>query len=113
MSKSPTHHFYYDTSSSELRDAALAPSTLRSYNLNLNKFLTFTRLTLSQLTALPSRIVDQRLSEFIDDLFTQRGSYDYACQALFGLIYRHPPLRLKLGESRLRLRGWKRLKQHR
>ena len=113
MSKSPTHHSYYDTSSSELRDAALAPSTLRSYNLNLNKFLTFTRLTLSQLTALPSRIVDQRLSEFIDDLFTQRGSYDYACQALFGLIYRHPPLRLKLGESRLRLRGWKRLKQHR
>lgn len=104
---------YYDVSSSELRDAALAPSTLRSYNLNLNKFLTFTRLTLPQLIALPSRIIDQRLAEYIDDLFAQRGSYDYACQALFGLIYRHPPLRLKLGESRLRLRGWKRLKEHR
>lgn len=113
MSKSSSHRHYYDTSSSELRDAALAPSTLRSYTINLNKFLTFTRLNLPSLIALPPPIVDQRLSEYIDDLFAQRGSYDYACQAVFGLIYRHPPLRLKLGESRLRLRGWKRLKQHR
>lgn len=113
MSSRPSDSVYYDTSSSELRDAALAPSTLRSYNLNLNKFLTFTRLSLPKLIALPASIVDQRLSEYIDVMFAQRGSFDYACQALFGLIYRHPPLRLHLGEARMRLRGWKRLKQHR
>lgn len=94
MSSLPSDYVYYDTSSSELRDAALAPSTLRSYNLNLNKFLTFTRLSLSKLIALPPAIVDQRLSEYIDVMFAQRGSFDYACQTLFGLIYRHPPLRL-------------------
>lgn len=104
--------FYYDTTSSELRDAALAPSTRRSYDHNLNKFLTYTRLSLSKLLVLPPTIIDQRLSEYIDDLFAQRGSYEYACQSLFGLIYRHPPLRLQLGEARMRLRGWKRLKQH-
>lgn len=103
---------YYDTTSSELRDAALAPSTLRSYNQNLNKFLKHTRLPLSKLILLPSTIIDQRMSEYIDILFAQRGSYDYACQALFGLVYRHPRIRLKLGESRMRLRGWKRLKAH-
>lgn len=113
MMTSSTEYVYYDTSSSELRDAALAPSTLRSYNNNLKKFLTFTRLSLPKLIALPMAIVDQRLSAYIDELFARRGSYDYACQALFGLIYRHPPLRLHLGESRMRLRGWKRLKQHR
>lgn len=102
---------YYDTSSSELRDAALSDSTRRSYDLNLNKFLTHTRLTLKQLLCLTSTVIDQRLSEYIDDLFARKGSYDYACQSLFGLIYRCPRLRLKLGESRLRLRGWKRLKK--
>ena len=101
---------YYDTTSSELRDAALADSTRRSYDLNLNKFLTFTRLTLPRLLRLTPAIIDQRLSHYIDDLFARAGSYDYACQSMFGLIYRCPVLRLALGESRLRLRGWKRLK---
>lgn len=104
---------YYDTSSSTLRDAALSKATLRSYNNNVNKFLTFTRLSLPELLALPSTIIDQRLSQYIDDLFAHKGSYDYAAQTLFGLIYRCPRLRLRLGESRLRLRGWKKLKQTR
>lgn len=108
-----SHHgegVYYDTSSSTLRDAALSEATLRSYNNNVNKFLTFTRLSLPQLLALPSTIIDQRLSQYIDTLFARKGSYDYASQTLFGLIFRCPRLRLVLGESRLRLRGWKRLK---
>lgn len=104
---------YYDTTSSTLRDAALSKATLRSYDNNLNKFLKFTRLPLSHLVQLHPMLIDQRLSEYIDDLFAQKGSYDYACQTLFGLIYKCPRLRPSLGESRLRLRGWKRLKQHR
>ena len=101
---------YYDTSSSVLRDAALSKATLRTYNNNVNKFLTFTRLDLPQLLRLAPTLVDQRLSEYIDDMFNQRGSFEYASQSLFGLIYRCPALRHSLGESRLRLRGWKRLK---
>lgn len=101
---------YYDTSSSVLRGAALSRATQRTYGNNVNKFLTHTRLTLSQLLRLAPTLVDQRLSEYIDELFAQRGSFDYASQALFGLIYRCPALRHSLGESRLRLRGWKRLK---
>jgi integrase len=102
--------FYYDTTSSRLRDAALAPSTHLSYTRNLDKFLTHTRLSLSELMLLSPTIIDQRMAEYIDDLFARRGSYEYACQAVFGLIYRHPPIKLHLGESRMRLRGWKRLK---
>ena len=98
---------YYDTTSSTLRDAALSKATLRTYNNNVNKFLTHTRLSLSQLIGLAPSLVDQRLSEYIDDLFAQHGSFDYASQTVFGLIYRRPTLRNHLGESRLRLRGWK------
>src|SRR5690349_12818355 len=76
---------YYDTSSSTLRDAALSKATLRSYNNNLNKFLTHTRLSFLQLTKLQPTLIDQRLSEYIDDLFSHKGSYDYASQSLFGL----------------------------
>lgn len=101
------------TGPSILRDAALAPATLRAYRLNLDRFLRHTRLNLSQLLLLPPSQIDLRLSAFIDHLFSVRGSYDYACQALFGLVYQCPSLRLQLGESRLRLRGWKRLKKHR
>lgn len=104
---------YYDTSSSTLRDAALSKSTLRSYNNNLNKFLTHTRLSLSQLTMLRPTLIDQRLSEYIDSQYLAKGSYDYASQTLFGLIHRCPRLRHQLGEARLRLRGWKKLKHSR
>lgn len=104
---------YYDTSSSTLRDAALSEATRASYNKNVNKFLHYTRLTFPQLVRLPNRIIDQRLSEYIDDLFARRDSFDYASQTLFGLIFRCPRLRPALGESRLRLRGWRKLKQQR
>jgi integrase len=111
---SHTDQVYYDTTSSTLRDGALAPATLRAYNTNVNKFLLFTRLpSLTRLLQLSPTLIDQRLSEYIDTLFEQRGSFHYASQTLFGLIFRCPPLRYHLGESRLRLRGWKRLKEHR
>lgn len=104
---------YYDTTSSTLRDGALAPATLKAYDTNVNKFLTFTRLSsLNHLLRMKPVIIDQRLSEYIDQLFASHGSYSYASQALFGLIYRCPPLRHHLGESRLRLRGWNRLRVH-
>ena len=108
-----TEEIYYDTTSSTLRNAALAPATLKAYDNNINKFLIFTRLTLAQVLQLAPTQIDQRLSEYIDDLFLQRGSYEYANQTLFGLVFRCPPLRFHLGESRLRMRGWKKLKKQR
>lgn len=98
---------------STLRDAALAPATLRAYNKNLNRFLQFTRLPLSSLLLLAPVHIDTLLSAFIEHLFNTQGSYDYACQSMFGLIYRCPLLRYHLGESRLRLRGWLKLKTKR
>ena len=109
-----TDEVYYDTTSSRLRDGALAPATLKAYDTNVNRFLSFTRLpSLSTLLALSPVIIDQRLSEYIDTLFEQRGPYHYASQTMFGLVFRCPPLRFHLGESRLRLRGWNRLREHR
>lgn len=107
------HPLLSDYPSSILRDAALAPATLRAYNNNLVKFLRYTRLTLFQLLQLSAATIDRRLAAYIDHLYSTQGSYDYACQAMFGLIYRAPSLRLRLGEARLRLRGWKRLKTQR
>jgi integrase len=96
---------------SRLRDAALGSTTLRAYNDNVNKFLHHTRLSLRQLLTLPPFIIDRRLALFIDHMFEHGGSYSYACQAVFGLIYRCPSLKYKLGETRLRLRGWSNLKE--
>lgn len=74
---------YYDTTSSELRDAALSKATRASYNKNVNKFLLFTRLTSSQLIHLSTVLIDQRLSEYIDAMFARHDSFDYASQTLY------------------------------
>lgn len=103
-------HSKHWVSQSVLRDAAIKPATLRAYDRNLNKFLTHTRLTLPQLFTLTPSRVDRLLSAFFDHSYDTGGSYDYASQTLFGLIYRRPTLRSLLGESRLRLRGWGQLK---
>lgn len=99
-------------SGSTLRDAALAPATLRAYNKHLSSFLRSVRLSLLDLLALPARRIDQLYSAYVDASFANKGSYDYACQGLFGLIHQCPDLRLRMGETRLRLRGWKRLRKH-
>lgn len=113
VKRTHNHHVHFDLTTSTLRDAALAPATLRTYNKHLNSFLSFIGCSLRVLLLQSPDRIDALLAHFIDSSFEQRGSYEYACQALFGLIYRCPILRLQLGESRLRLRGWKRLKQHR
>ncbi len=95
--------------SSSLRNAALTPSTHRAYSRNLDKFLHFTRLSLSQLLVLRSVEIDTRLSSYFEYEFSIKGSYHNACHALFGVIFHCPRVKVKLGESRLRLRGWRRL----
>lgn len=101
----------FDITTSTLRDAALAPTTLRAYNKQLSNYLAFVGCSLRALLRRSPQQIDALLAQFIDSSFAQQGSYEYACQALFGLIYRCPSLRLQLGEARLRLRGWKRILQ--
>ena len=109
-----THRYPHPSSSSSaLRGAALGPSTHRAYSRNLDNFLHHTRLPLRHLLQQPSSRIDARLSDYFEHDFRHRGSYHNACHALFGLIFQCPRLRTRLGESRLRLRGWRRLIKHR
>lgn len=95
---------------SALLDAAVAPSTLRTYNKNLEQFLTHTRRSLQQILLMRSSDVDYRLSEYIEYLYASHRPFESASHALNGLVYRRPDLKHKLGHSRLRLRGWRRAK---
>ena len=96
--------------SSPLRSAALRPATLSSYDKHLSTFLRHTRLTLKQLLSSSPRRIDRALASFMDWSYSHGGSYDYASHTLNALIFYSPSLRLRLGESRLRLRGWSRIR---
>ena len=96
--------------SSPLRSAALQPATLSSYDKHLSTFLRHTRLTLKQLLSASPRRIDRALAAYMDWSYQHGGSYDYASHTLNALIFYSPSLRLRLGESRLRLRGWSRIR---
>jgi integrase len=96
-----------------LYDAALAPATLRMYNKNLNKLLSHTRLTLTQLLSLSHSRIDRLVSKWIEHLDQSGGSFDYAAQCLHGLIFHCPVLRLKHNRTRMCLRGWSRIRETR
>jgi integrase len=97
--------------SSPLRTAALKPLTHRAYHKNLTKFLHYLHLSLPQLLQLPSARIDTLLSEYFDTCYSVGDSFDYASQTLSAVVFHRPSLRHKLGESRLRLRGWRNLHQ--
>jgi hypothetical protein len=97
------------SSTTVLRDAALRPSTLRIYRKNLSKFLSHTRLSLQQLLSHPPSHIDGLLAAFIDHQYALGGSIDYCQQAVNALVFQRPLLKHRLGESRLRLRGWRNL----
>jgi len=107
MASSP--HFNIQCSS--LRDSALAPATLRTYTINLQSFLQFAHLSMSSFLSISPRTVDHRLAEYIESLHSLGRPFDYASHTVNGVVFRRPELRLKLGESRLRLRGWQRTRR--
>ena len=80
----------FDATTSTLRDAALAPTTLRAYNKHLQIFLAWAGCSLAQLLDRSAQQIDASLAQYIDAAFAARGSYEYACQTLFGLVYRCP-----------------------
>lgn len=92
----------------DLRDLALAPSTIKAYTKQLNHFLTHTSTTLQDLPSLSDRRIDMLLSDFINHLFHSGAPFGYAAHTVGGLVHHLPHLRSKLFESHLRLRGWTR-----
>jgi integrase len=106
----PTPHHTFNQRSA-LRDAALAPATLRTYNKNLQHFLQSSLLSEQRFFSLPPSVLDRRLAEYIEYLYASGGSFDYAAHALNGVVFHRPNMRLQLGESRLRLRGWGRIRR--
>lgn len=95
---------------SPLKAASIQPRTIQSYDDNLKKFLTFTRLTLSKLMRLPAHRIDLLLSSYFDWSFSLGGSYTYATYALNGLCFHYPLLKGQLPESKRRLKGWDNLR---
>jgi len=107
-----THAFTHSMqfSNSRLRDASLAPATLRTYTKNFNSFLSFSQLTLDTFLISRSSKIDRLLSASIEHLHSIGAPFDYASHALNGIIFRKPSLKLKLGVARQCLRGWRRMR---
>ena len=97
--------------SSYLKAAALRPATLTAYDKNLSLFLQHTRISLQHLLSVPAVRIDQLFSHYLEHQYSIGGSFDSASHAFHSLLFRCPSLRHQLGESRLRLRGWSRLKR--
>ena len=95
---------------SSLWSSSVAPATLIAYNKHLKKFLSYTRLRLSQLLRLSPSRIDTRFVAFLNHLHRTRGSYSYGSQALYGLIFHCPKLKLQLPCSKRALKGWNRIR---
>ena len=95
-----------------LRELAVTPTTLRTYDKNLQHFLLHTRLTPSTFLSLSHGHLDRLLAQYIEHLFQCACPFDYASHALHGVMFRRPELRGAgfLPTARQTLRGWSRKK---
>ena len=110
-----------------VRDASLNSATIAKYRSAALRFLQFctasipTSSTATSLLSPDSRTqhddvfshltaadIDVLMSDFIDSLYAEGGSFDLAKNAVFGTIHFQPLLKQQLPESRLRLQGWTR-----
>jgi integrase len=96
-----------------LHALALTPSTRHHYATALLCLLRFHRCTLIQLLERSSATIDQLVSEYLNHLFRNGGSFAQAAHALFGLVHEAPRLKLKLHLARRCLKGWDRHRSHR
>lgn len=60
---------------------------------------------------MPPAAVDRLLAQYIEQLHSLGRPFDYASHTVNGVVFQRPELRLHLGESRLRLRGWLRTRR--
>lgn len=96
-----------------LRELAVTPTTLRTYDKNLQHFLSHTRLSSTNFLALSHAQLDVLLAQYIESLFQRGCPFDYASHALHGVMFRRPELRGAgfLPTARQTLRGWSRSKR--
>ena len=93
-----------------LRESALSPATIRAYNTQVQRFLSFLGVSARKLRSKPAEWIDLRLAEYIHHLYANGHSFTHASHAVFGLVFSLPRLKAQLGESRLCLKGWERLR---
>jgi len=93
-----------------LQDLALAPSSLKSYNKNLSKFLTHARLSPQQLLSEPAMRLDRLLAVYIQSSYDAASPFTYAAHALHAVVYHRPDVKQQLFVARQCLKGWERVK---
>jgi integrase len=94
-----------------LQDLALAPASLKAYNTQLNKFLTYSRLSQQQLLSAPAHQLDRLVAEFIQYSYDTDSPYTYASHALHAVVYHRPDIKQHMFVSRQCLKGWERVKK--
>lgn len=95
-----------------LQDMALASSTLKAYDKQLQNFLTHSRLSLHQLHDLSPRRLDRALAEFVQHSYDCSRPFTYASHALHAVVLQRPELKHDaLYQARACLKGWERVKK--
>lgn len=110
MSTSTTFNQPVSPAAQDLRENALAPATIRAYKQQVQRFLSFLDGSPWELRSKSAEWVDLRLAEYIQHLYSNGYSFTHASHAVFGLVFQYPRLKSQLGESRLCLKGWERLR---
>ena len=94
-----------------LQDMALAPSSLKAYNKQLQSFLTHSRLSRKQLYTLSALRLDRALALYIQHSFDTATPFTYAAHALHAVVFHRLDLKLQLHQARACLKGWERVKK--
>jgi integrase len=94
-----------------LQDLALAPASLKSYNLSLSRFLTHARLSTQQFLTEPALSLDRLLALYIQHSYDSSSPFTYASHALHAVVFHRPDLKTALFTSRQCIKGWERVKK--
>ena len=94
-----------------LQDMALALSSLKAYNKQLQSFLTHSRLTPEQLSLMSARRLDRALALYIQHCYDSSTPFQYAAHALHAVVFHRLDLKQKLHQARSCLKGWERVKK--
>ena len=95
-----------------LRDASVSQRTMHKYKQCVADFIQHTHQQLSLLSFDDFDSLDSVLSQYFEQLYKNHSSYTIAVCTLYGLCLLFPKLYDKrmLADSKLRLKGWRRLK---
>ena len=92
----------------KLEDAIVKSVTAERYQQSFEQFLSFTNLTKAQVRAFPERI-DERLSEYIENLWTDGEPKSYANYVVAAVQYFAPECKRKLTKSWKLVSTWNKI----